>query len=336
MSDGAKATTTMATTRRTNLTAVGHAAAQAGGAFGRETPGGAWRYLCQLWKIVALSIATAAQAAPPATLAEIEAAAPANSWRTVAPDDLLLLDTPKGTVTIELAPGFAPAHVAAIRALVRSGAFAGGAVTRVQDNYVVQWGTAASLADAAPPAAAPARPELPAEYERPRDAVPFTPLPYPDAYAPQAGFSDGWPVARDAASVWLVHCYAMVGAGRDNPPSTGDGSELYAVIGHAPRHLDRNMAVVGRVLDGLPGLAALPRGTEALGFYRTAAERLPITGARLASDMAGAPRWQVLRTDSPTFAALIAARANRREPFFLRPAGGVDVCNVKIPVRRLP
>ncbi len=286
------------------------------------------------WAIIALSVGVAPLGAqsPPPTLSEIEAAAPAAAWRTIAPDNLILLDTAKGTLTIELAD-FAPAHVAAVRALVRAGAFTGGAVTRVQDNYVVQWGTRAAAADAAPPAPAAAKTELPPEYERPATGMAFTPLPYRDAYATQAGFSDGWPVAREGGSAWLVHCYGMVGVGRDNPPSTGDGSELYAVTGHAPRHLDRNMAVVGRVIDGLPAVTALPRGTEALGFYKTAAERLPITGARLAADTPGAPRWQFMRTDSAPFAALVAARANRREPFFVRPAGSVDVCNVKIPVR---
>jgi peptidylprolyl isomerase len=285
--------------------------------------------------LLAAALAAALPApGPPPTVAEIEAAAPASAWRAVAPENLVLIDTPKGTLTIELAPGFASAHVAAIRALVRAGAFTRGAVTRVQDNYVVQWATRAAANTAAPPAAAVAKPELPPEYDRPAAAMPFTPLPYPDAYARQAGFSDGWPVARDGADAWLVHCYGMVGAGRDNPPSTGDGSELYAVIGHAPRHLDRNLAVVGRVIDGLAPFAALPRGTEALGFYKTDAEKLPITAARLAADLPGAPRFEVMRTDTSTFAALIAARANRREPFFVRPANGVDVCNVRIPVRR--
>ncbi len=320
----------------------------------REEKGpAAWRYFRQLWNFIALGICAVpviAQSPPPplplptslpvspkpATLVEIEAGAPPAAWRAIRPENLILLDTARGTLTIELAPDFAPSHVAAIRALVRAGAFTGGAVTRVQDNYVVQWGTRAAAADAAPPTTPPAvsPPELPPEYERPAAAMAFTPLPYRDAYAAEAGFSDGWPVAREAGSAWLVHCYAMVGAGRNEPPSTGDGSELYAVTGHAPRHLDRNMAVVGRVIDGLPNVTALPRGTEALGFYKTAAERLPITGARLASDVANAVRWQVLRTDSATFAALITARANRREPFFLRPAAAVDVCNVKIPVRR--
>ena len=340
-------------TRQTPATALGLTASVVSTAAVRRRArrGATWAELRQLWNFIARTvlaglvaatgiaapgIAATATAPLPSSLSEIESAAPADAWRDVALENLLLLDTARGTLTIELAPNFAPAHVAAIRALVRAEAFAGGAVTRVQDNYVVQWGTRAAVATAAPPATAATGPELPAEYERPAAGTAFTPLPYPDAYAARAGFSDGWPVASDGAATWLVHCYAMVGAGRDNPPSTGDGSELYAVIGHAPRHLDRNMAVVGRVIDGLPPLAALPRGTEALGFYKTPAERLPITAARLAADTPGAPRWQVMRTASPTFAALIAARANRHEPFFLRPANGVDVCNVRIPVRRRP
>ena len=50
-------------------------------------------------------------------------------------------------------------------------------------------------------------------------------------------------------------------------PQTGSGSELYAIIGHAPRHLDRNIAIVGRVIDGIEHLSSLPRGSGTLGFY---------------------------------------------------------------------
>jgi peptidylprolyl isomerase len=299
-----------------------------------------WRQVRQLPIVFAVAgftipVAAAVPSTPEPTVAEVESSAPASAWRPVNPENLILVDTAKGTLAIELAPGFAPAHVAAIRRLVHDGAFTGGAVVRVQDNYVVQFAAKSVVATANAPGVAATAPALPAEYEQPRAQVPFTPLPYPDAYAAQAGFSDGWPVARDADAAWLVHCYGVVGAGRDLPPSTGDGSELYAVIGHAPRHLDRNMAVVGRVIHGIEPFAALPRGTEALGFYKTEAEKLPITSARLASDLPSAqrPRYEVMRTDTPNFAALIAARANRREPFFLRPAGGVDVCNVHIPVR---
>ena len=119
---------------------------------------------------------------------------------------------------------------------------------------------------------------LKAEFDRPFSASePFTPLPDPDTYAPSTGFADGFPAARDPGSgkTWLTHCYGMVGVGRDNDADSGGGTELYAVIGHAPRQLDRNVTLVGRVVQGIELMSSLPRGTEALGFYKTAAERTP-------------------------------------------------------------
>jgi len=68
----------------------------------------------------------------------------------------------------------------------------------------------------------------------------------------------------------------MVGVGRGLSPDTGSGAELYVVIGHAPRHLDRNIALVGRVVEGMEHLSSLPRGAGALGFYEEPEERTPI------------------------------------------------------------
>jgi peptidylprolyl isomerase len=270
-------------------------------------------------------------AAAPATVASVEKDAPPSAWRAIPPENLMLIDTPRGNVVIELAPGFAPQHVAAIRALVEAHRFDGGAIIRVQDNYVVQWAIKGS--DGKPGTG----PALAAEYERPAQGQAFTPLPYPDPYG-RAGFSNGWPVATQGGKQWLTHCYAMVGVGRDMAPDNGDGSELYAVIGHAPRHLDRNIALVGRVIENIEAWSGLPRGSEAMGFYKTDGEKVALTSVRLASDLppASRPRFEVMDTGSASFRALIEARANRREAFFNRPAGGVDVCNVKIPVRRLP
>lgn len=273
-------------------------------------------------------------AAPPARApTEIVAAAPASAWAPVDPEDLLVMELASGTrVVIQLAPRFAPAHVANIRLLVRGRWFDGNAVVRVQDDYVVQWGGADPTRR---PPAGIVRP-LPAEYERPAAGLAITPLASRDAYARQVGFAAGWPVASDGGQAWLPHCYGMVGVGRDMPPDTGDGSELYAVIGQAPRHLDRNIAVAGRVLEGMAALASLPRGTAELGFYATPGERLGIRHAWIASDMAPAerPHFEVMRTDTADFAAYADARANRRDAFFIRPAGGVDLCNVPVPVRR--
>jgi peptidylprolyl isomerase len=277
-------------------------------------------------------------AAPPPTAkspGEIVAAAPASAWRPVDPDNLLLMDLANGGhVAIELAPTFAPAHVANIRALVRGRWFDGNAVVRVQDNYVVQWGGA----DEKKPLPAGVAAHLPAEYERPRAGLTIRPLGFRDAYAAQVGHADGWPVANDGKSAWLPHCYGMVGVGRDMPPDTGTGAELYTVIGQAPRHLDRNITVVGRIVDGMEALTALPRGTGDLGFYTDPAQRLAITRARIASDVPEAerPHYQVMRSDAPAFASYVDARANRRDAFFVKPAGAVDLCNAPVPIRRAP
>jgi peptidylprolyl isomerase len=124
---------------------------------------------------------------------------------------------------------------------------------------------------------------------------------------------------------------------RGNSPDTGDATQLYTIIGHAPRHLDRNLAVVGRIVSGIDVLADRPRGTEALGFYKSDAERIMIVSAKMASDMGvAAPSWQVLDTASPTFEAWVKARASRSGAFFVRPANALDICNAQAPARKAP
>ncbi len=289
-----------------------------------------------LMLIPAAALLTAtAQAQKPLTPTEIVAAAPASAWRTISPDDLLVMDLAGGgRVVLQLAAEFAPVHVANIRALARAGYWQGATIYRVQDNYVAQWGLNES--DKPWPAGVTAKP--PAEYTRPLKGLEVTPLGFADPYAPGAGFVGGWPVAYDAKADWanVAHCYATVGAGRGLSPDTGTGGELYADIGHAPRHLDRNIAVVGRVIEGIDKLSSLPRGTEALGFYKDKAQYVPIASIRLASQIPPAerPAFEYLDTGSATFADYLRVRANRKDDFYIRPAGGVDLCNVQVPVRR--
>ena len=268
---------------------------------------------------------------PNAAVAE----APASAWRTVAPENLLVMELKQGgRVVIELAPDFAPVHVANVRAFAKGGWWNGAAIYRVQDNYVAQWGNG----DAAVPLPAGVVKTPPAEYSRDLAGLDVRPLGYPDSYAPMVGHVDGWPVAFDpeAGKAWLTHCYATVGVGRDLTPDTGTGGELYAIIGHAPRHLDLNIAVIGRVVEGISLLSARPRGTEALGFYKEASQHIGIARARLAGDMPAGerPSFEVLRTDSDAFAKYVTGRANRGGDFFQRPAGGVDICNALVPVRK--
>ncbi|MDQ3139241.1 MAG: peptidylprolyl isomerase [Pseudomonadota bacterium] len=261
--------------------------------------------------------------------------APADAWRMIAPENLLLMDLANGArIAIELAPDFAPQHVANIRAFARAGWWTGASVYRVQDNYVVQWG----IGDAERPMPAGVVALPPAEYDRALAGLAIRPLGYPDAFAPMVGHVDGWPVGYDPASgrAWLTHCYGTVGVARDLAPDTGSGSELYAVSGHAPRQLDLNIALVGRVIDGFDRLTATPRGTEALGFIKDPANHVPISRVTLAADLPAAsrPAYQVMRTDSDSYSAYILGRANRGGTFFQRPAGGTDVCNAGVPTRK--
>jgi peptidylprolyl isomerase len=277
---------------------------------------------------------TGAPTAAP-TMADVLAASKPSDWRALDPDRTLYLELPSGRVVIELAPEFAPKHAANLRTLVREKFFDGLAIVRVHDNYVVQWGDPdgrRSLGSAAT--------KLAPEYERDAAGLPFTRLPDGDVYAPEVGWSGGFPVARDPAAgrAWLAHCYGMVGVGRDLAPDSGNAAELYVVIGHAPRHLDRNITTIGRVVQGIEKLTALPRGTGPLGFYEDPSQRVPIRSVRYASDVPPSERanLQILRTDTPTFTALVETRRNRRDAFFQRPAGRVDLCNVPIAVRAAP
>jgi cyclophilin family peptidyl-prolyl cis-trans isomerase len=294
---------------------------------------------------------------------EIVAKAKAEEWVAIAPSDLMVMELaplngkPR-RVVIQLMPApFSQGWVGNIRKLAAAKWWDGTSVNRVQDNYVVQWGDATEKK--ALPEGLAVVPE--SEYSLKSRAIkaplfnalldastysqfgsvgPSLALSQPndknrrDQYAVFNGFDQGWPFASSLANAWPTHCYGMVGVGRNLSPDTGTGAELYTVIGHAPRHLDRNIALVGRVIEGIEHLSSLPRGTGPLGFYEKEVERVPILSVRLGNEVSGLPPYEYLSTDSASFAAYADARANRRDPFFIKPAGGADICNIPVPVRR--
>ena len=268
-------------------------------------------------------------------MAEVLAASRPSDWRPLDPANTLYMDIAPGRVVIELAPQFAPRHVENVRTLVHEGYFNGLAITRVQDNFVVQW----SDPNGSRPLGS-AKKTLPAEFTRPAQGLSFTALPDPDTYAPQTGFVAGFPAARDPheGAAWAVHCYGVLGVGRDNGADSGGGTELYVVTGHAPRQLDRNITVLGRVVQGMELLSALPRGPAPMGMYDKPEQYMAIARIRVAADVPPDERLklEVLRTDTATFTALIESRRNRRDDWYKVPAGRIDVCNVPLPVRAAP
>ncbi len=281
----------------------------------------------------AFAIGNSDRERPPDSAQVIEMSQP-DDWRRPDPAHTLYLELVSGRVVIELAPRFAPDHVANIEALVAERFFDGLAIVRSQENYVVQWGDA----DQARPTESAKR-KIPGEFTMAwSKSLPFVKLPDPDGFSRETGWIDGFPVGverKPAGQVWMTHCYGTLGVGRDNWPDTGSGAELYVVIGHAPRHLDRNIVLLGRVLRGMELLSTLPRGTGPLGFFEKPEQRIAIKSLRRASELPASERiaLEVLRTDTPLFAKYVESRRNRREDWFVTPAGHTEVCSINPPVR---
>lgn len=278
---------------------------------------------------------TAAAAKP--TVGDLVKSSSPGDWRPLDPDNTLYMDTRLGRVVIELAPAFAPRHVENIKMLAREQYWDGLAIIRSQDNWVAQWG---DPDEKNPRPFKNARTKLEGEFTVPmKNDRHFTRMRDRDGYAPQVGHSNGFPSARNSKTrqAWLVHCYGMVGVGRDNESDSGNGSSLYAVTGHAPRHLDRNITVVGRVVSGMPLLASLPRGAGAMGFYDKPELNVPITSVKVAADVPVAERskFEVMRTDSPLYKMVLEAQRNRGGPWTKVPAGHLEICNAPIPVREV-
>jgi peptidylprolyl isomerase len=272
------------------------------------------------------------------TMAEVLDASKPSDWRRPDPGVTLYLELESGRVVIELASDFAPRHVANILKLARSGYYDGLAILRVQDNFVVQWGDPKAEDEAERKRLTAGERQLAAEFTRSAGPdLPFTLLPDGDGYATQTGFVAGFPAARDPQSqrAWLTHCYGTLGVGRDNDVNSGGGTELYVVIGHAPRQLDRNITVAGRVIQGMELLSSLPRGPVPMGFYEQPEQHIAIRKMRVAADVPEAERSRIelLRTDTPRFQDLIEARRNRRDEWYKQPAGHIDVCSVPLPAR---
>jgi len=329
---------------------------------------------------------TLAAEAPPKqrSAPEIVKAAPAADWVSIAADDLLVMTLAPDSagrarqVFIQLLPPpFSQGWIGNMKKLAAAHWWDGGAIYRVQDNWVAQFGDPEEDTPKAKPLPAGLAVVPESEYVQPvmeiadealktkieqallsqarlliPEATPntqarahkyshFVGMKLPpfrgDAYASMTLDWQGWPFAIEDGKIWPTHCYATIGVGRNNSPDTGTGAELYAVIGTPPRQLDRNIAVVGRVIEGIEHLSSLPRA-PGNGMYNDAAKNTPILTIRRASELPASeqPRFQYLSTQSQSFADYVHARVNRRDSFYIYAAGGADICNIPVPIRRAP
>ncbi len=291
--------------------------------------------------LLALGMGHAAQAKEAALISQadiIKQSAPSD-WRRLDPENTLVMEINGQSVIMELAPRFAPQHVANIRTLAREGYYTGSAIVRVQDNYVTQWADPADEEkekDKLKPLGS-AKAKLPAEFSIPFKGLPITRFTDADGWAPASGFVDGMPVAANPAKnqAWIAHCYGVVGAARGNEIDSSNGTSLYAINGQAPRALDLNITVVGRVVKGMDVLSSMPRGPGAMGFYDKPENYIPITRARMMADVPAAeqPAIEVMRTDTATWRKLVEASRHAIGGWAVHSSLHSNICNRSLPTR---
>jgi peptidylprolyl isomerase len=186
-----------------------------------------------------------------------------NHWYKVPSEDTVTFTTEYGDVVIALNPSLAPKHVERFKALIKSGFYDKQYFYRVVDGFVAQAGSndTHDKEKIAPALLA----DIPAEFTQPLSQDVGV-VETRDMFAPKTGFLDGFAVGIDEErdEMWGLHCPGTVAFARNSEKDTAS-TEFYIVIGQAPRHLDRNMSVVGRVVSGMPALQKLPRGDAQYG-----------------------------------------------------------------------
>jgi peptidylprolyl isomerase len=252
-------------------------------------------------------------------------------WRQVDPDNLVFIDLSEGEVAIELNPLFAPETVKQFRRLVQERFYDGLSFYRVIDGFVAQGGDGSDLGELS------LVPLIDAEFERDLpDGTGFTSVQKNDLFAPETGFVDGFAAARDVAEnkAWLTHCPGVIAMARNDGPDSSR-TDFYFVIGQAPRYLDRNMNVFGRVIRGMDVVQKIRRGpADDNGIIQDETATSRIRGMRLASDIPKDERLSgfVMDTNSKGFEKLLKNRRNRKQKFFHnKPPRVLDVCQVPVP-----
>ena len=292
------------------------------------------QFINRFLSLILLIVFSSLSAKEPLTPSNVLKNSSADDWRTPNQNNLLHLQLESGEVIFELATDFTPQHIENIRKLIAIKYFDDLAIIRSHDNYVAQWGDPNAETDKAK-SQGNAKKELDMEFFKALKDIEFTKIISRDAYADSVGFSKGFAVAMDSDKAWLTHCYGSLGVGRGMAANSGNAAELYVVTGHSPRHLDRNVTLIGRAISGIELLSSLPRGTGSLGFYETPEEAVTINAIRLGSELSEADQsnFEILRTDTETFNKYVQSRTTRLHEWFLEQTGKIEVCNVGIPIR---
>ncbi len=251
----------------------------------------------------------------------------AGDWRSVAPDNLLIIDTNKGRILVEMTPEAAPGHVARLRLLAKAGFYDGIPWHRVIDGFMAQTGDPLGTGEGQS-----WYPDLKAEFTFRRDAqTSFAPVAAPAGAL--IGFMQSLPVQTQPDAVmattadrkvhaWGLYCPGVAGMARDDAPDSAN-SQFFLMRQPYPA-LEKRYTIWGRVVSGLDVVRALKFSPNPDGIV-TDPDRM--TRVRVAGDLAQGerPSVRVLSTDSPRFRTLVErTRAARGADF--------SACDIDLPV----
>ena len=267
-------------------------------------------------------------------------------WNPLDPGNTVYLQIPEGTVVIELNPTFAPKTVKQFKALLKDQFYRGLSFYRVIDGFVAQGGDESDIGDSNNVPSLKAEFEIdwplkPEDKEAAKDWLPmsWTLVQKADMFAPYTGFIDGFAAARDqqkGGKAWLTHCPGTVAMARSTDPDTGS-TDFYIVIGQAPRYLDRNLTIFGRVVWGMDVVQRIKRGpARENGIITDDMKRTWIKRMRLASSLGEDERLDIFvaDTNSNGFKKMLRERRNRSNKFFHhKPPKVLDICQVPVPAR---
>lgn len=264
------------------------------------------------------AVATAAMAAP-------KAVQPSETdWRTPAPETVMVIDTNKGRVLVELVPEVAPNHVARLQDLTRAGVYDGRTFFRVIDRFMAQTGDPTNTGEGGSD-----RPNLKAEFTFRRAAeTGFVPMAAPAGL--EVGYIKSLPIVSQnwswsdvtsdkKVSAWATYCPGVIGMARDDDNNSAN-SQFFLMRQPYPS-LDKRYTAFGRVISGLDAVRAIKTGEP------VPAPQDMMQKVRLLSDIPESerPKVRVIDPKGPWFAA---------ETQRLRATKGADfsVCDIDLPV----
>lgn len=267
---------------------------------------------------VAPAVSAAPKTAPP------KAAPQEADWRVPAADTVMVIDTNRGRILVELIPEAAPAHVARLQDLTRAGVYDGRTFFRVIDRFMAQTGDPEDTGSGASD-----RPNLKAEFTFRRDQG----LPFAVAAAPagtEVGLLRSLPVVSQAWSwsamtsdhkvaAWGTYCPGVVGMARDEAPDSAN-SQFFLMRQPYPS-LDKRYTAFGRVIAGLDVVRAIKTGEP------VADPQDEMTTVRLLADIPAAerPKVRVIDPNGAWYRGHVAAvRATRGADF--------SVCDLEVPI----